>query len=53
MLETRKRILDTARAFFETERFELLTIEQIAQQSKVSAPTIYILFQSCKTGSLL
>lgn len=48
---TRKRILLCARALFETEGFELVTIEKIARESTVSAPTIYALFRS-KRGIL-
>lgn len=50
--ETRNRILQTARKLFHSEGFEHVTIEKLAQEAKVSAPTIYSLFQS-KRGVLL
>lgn len=49
--ETRNRILDSARRLFQLEGFESVTIEKLAQVSKVSMPTIYALFQS-KLGIL-
>ncbi len=49
--ETRNRILDAAKRLFETDGFELVTINQIAKEAKVSAPTIYLIFQS-KRGIL-
>jgi|SRR5579862_1731528 len=49
--ETRNRILDSARNLFQSEGFESVTIEKLAQVSKVSMPTIYALFQS-KLGIL-
>ncbi len=49
--QTRKRILDAARKLFESDGFELVTIDQIAKEAKVSAPTIYLIFQS-KRGIL-
>lgn len=49
--QTKRRILDTARSLFQTEGFEELTIDQLAQAADVSAPTIYGLFQS-KRGVL-
>src|SRR5690242_5151679 len=48
---TRQRVLDNARKLFETEGFELVTIEKIAKSAKVSAPTVYLLFLS-KRGIL-
>lgn len=50
--QTRKRILAAAKKLFQSEGFEKLTIEKLAQTAKVSAPTIYALFQS-KRGVLL
>lgn len=50
-IETKRRILDSAKKLFEKEGFELVTIEKIASASKVSSPTIYSLFQS-KRGIL-
>ncbi len=50
-LQTRNRVLDTARKLFETEGIEPVTIEKIAKTAEVSAPTIYLLFQS-KLGIL-
>ncbi len=50
-LETRTRILDSAKNLFEEQDFESVTIEKIAQKAEVSAPTIYALFQS-KRGIL-
>lgn len=49
--ETRNRILDSARKLFQSEGFESVTIEKLAQVSKVSMPTIYTIFQS-KLGVL-
>lgn len=49
--QTRNRILVCAKCFFESEGFECVTIEKIAQAAKVSMPTIYSLFQS-KRGML-
>ncbi len=48
---TRARILDSAKNLFETEGFEYVTIEKIAQAANVAIPTIYSLFQS-KLGVL-
>jgi AcrR family transcriptional regulator len=50
-LETRGRILNSAKHLFELEGFECVTIEKIAQNAAVSIPTIYALFQS-KRGVL-
>lgn len=49
--QTRSRILAAAKKLFESEGFECVTIEKIAQAAKVSIPTIYSLFQS-KRGVL-
>lgn len=48
---TRNRILISARKLFESEGFECVTIEKLAQTSEVSMPTIYALFKS-KRGVL-
>jgi AcrR family transcriptional regulator len=50
--KTRSRILVSAKKLFESIGFEKVTIEEIAQCAKVSAPTIYSIFQS-KRGILL
>jgi AcrR family transcriptional regulator len=49
--QTKNRILVAAKNLFESEGFESVTIEKIAQTAAVSAPTIYSLFQS-KRGVL-
>lgn len=49
--QTRSRILVSAKILFQTEGFECVTIEKLAQSAEVSAPTIYSLFQS-KRGIL-
>ena len=49
--QTRARILTSAKNLFESEGFEYVTIEKIAQGANVSIPTIYSLFQS-KRGVL-
>lgn len=49
--ETRSRILSSAKKLFQSDGFELVTIEKLAQSAKVSAQTIYALFQS-KRGIL-
>lgn len=49
--QTRGRILASAKGLFESEGFEFVTIEKIAQDAEVSIPTIYSLFQS-KRGVL-
>jgi AcrR family transcriptional regulator len=49
--QTRNRILDTAKQLFQTEGFEGVTIDKMAQAAGVSSPTIYGLFQS-KRGVL-
>ncbi len=48
---TKDRILDAARELFQSEGFECVTIEKLAQEAQVSMPTIYSLFQS-KRGIL-
>lgn len=50
-VQTRMRILGVAKNLFESEGFEHVTIEKIAQAAGVSIPTIYSLFQS-KRGIL-
>lgn len=49
--QTKERILLAAKNLFESEGFECVTIEKIAQVASVSMPTIYSLFQS-KRGIL-
>jgi|SRR3989339_1451743 len=49
--QTKERILFSAKNLFESEGFECVTIEKIAQVASVSIPTIYSLFQS-KRGVL-
>lgn len=49
--QTRNRILTVAKNLFESEGFEYVTIEKMAQAAGVSIPTIYSLFQS-KRGVL-
>ena len=49
--QTKIRILTSARNLFESEGFEYVTIEKIAQGANVSIPTVYSLFQS-KLGVL-
>lgn len=49
--QTKKRILESAKSLFETEGFECVTIEKIAQGAGVSIPSVYSLFQS-KLGVL-
>lgn len=50
--KTRSRILASAKMLFESKGFDTVTIEEIARESQVSAPSIYALFQS-KRGILL
>ena len=50
--ETKNRILASAKMLFESKGFEKVTIEEIAQEAQVSAPSIYSIFQS-KRGVLL
>ena len=49
--QARDRILSSAKKLFEVKGFEKVTIEEIAQQAEVSAPSIYSLFRS-KSGLL-
>ncbi len=49
--QTRSRIMASAKDLFESEGFELVTIEKIAHAAEVSIHTIYSLFQS-KRGVL-
>jgi AcrR family transcriptional regulator len=49
--QTRHRILEAARHLFQSEGFECVTIEKLAQVAEVSIPTVYSLFQS-KRGVL-
>lgn len=50
-LQTRENILASAKKLFEAYGFEAVTIEKLAQEANISAPTIYALFQS-KRGVL-
>ncbi|MBI3211710.1 MAG: TetR/AcrR family transcriptional regulator [Simkania negevensis] len=50
--KTKNRILASAKMLFESKGFEKATIEEIAQEAQVSAPSIYAIFQS-KRGVLL
>ena len=50
-MQTKERILTAAKNLFETDGFEHVTIEKIAQAAAVSIPSIYSLFQS-KRGVL-
>ena len=50
--KTKHRILASAKMLFESKGFEKVTIEEIAQEAQVSAPSIYSIFQS-KRGVLL
>ncbi len=49
--QTKTRILASAQKLFQTEGFECVTIEKLAQDAKVSSPSIYALFKS-KRGVL-
>lgn len=49
--QTRSRILASAKALFQNEGIECVTIEKVAQAAEVSMPTVYALFQS-KRGIL-
>ncbi len=49
--QTRAKILSAAKALFQDDGLDSVTIEQLAQAADVSAPTIYALFQS-KRGVL-
>ncbi len=50
--ETKNRILASAKMLFESKGFEKVTIEEMAREAQVSAPSIYSIFQS-KRGVLL
>lgn len=50
--KTKNRILAAAKMLFESKGFEKVTIEEIAREAGVSAPSIYSIFQS-KRGILL
>lgn len=50
--KTKNRILASAKMLFESKGFEEVTIEEIAREAQVSAPSIYSIFQS-KRGVLL
>lgn len=50
--KTKNRILASAKMLFESKGFEEVTINEIAQEAQVSAPSIYTIFQS-KRGVLL
>jgi AcrR family transcriptional regulator len=50
--KTKNRILASAKMLFESKGFENVTIEEIAREAQVSAPSIYSIFQS-KRGVLL
>lgn len=50
--QTKNRILASAKMLFEAKGFEAVTIDEIAREAQVSAPSIYSLFQS-KRGVLL
>jgi len=49
--DTRKRIVQAARRLLRTEGYAGTTIEAIAQEAQVSAPSVYAIFKS-KTGIL-
>ena len=51
-LQTRVRILASARILFQESGFERVTIHQIAQGAQVSSPSVYALFSS-KKGVLM
>lgn len=44
--QTKSRLLDVARKLFQSEGFERMTIEKLAQDAEVSIPTVYALFKS-------
>jgi AcrR family transcriptional regulator len=50
--DTRRRILEVARQLLQTEGYEGMTVEAIARQAEVSAPSVYAIFKS-KTGLLI
>ena len=49
--DTRKRILEAARRLFQREGYAGTTIDAIAQEARVSVPSVYAIFKS-KTGIL-
>jgi AcrR family transcriptional regulator len=49
--QTKSRILEAAKALFQAEGFDRVTIGKLAQAAEVSMPTIYALFKS-KRGVL-
>lgn len=49
--KNRERVLASAKKLFESHGFNKVTIEQIALEAKVSAPSIYAIFRS-KSGIL-
>lgn len=49
--QTKQRILTAAKDLFQSEGFDAVTIDKLAQASSVAVPTIYALFQS-KRGVL-
>lgn len=49
--QTRTRILFNAQQLFQSQGFEYVTIEHLAEAAEVSMPTVYALFKS-KTGIL-
>lgn len=51
-IETRNRILSSAKKLFQSKGFEEITIGKIAESAQVSTPTVYSLFKS-KRGVLL
>jgi AcrR family transcriptional regulator len=50
--KTKQRILASAKMLFESKGFEQVTIDEIAREAQISAPSIYSIFQS-KRGVLL
>lgn len=50
--QTKNRILAAAKMLFESKGFENVTIDEMAHEAQVSAPSIYSIFQS-KRGVLL
>src|SRR5579872_2775273 len=51
-IKTRNRISTAAKKLFESKGFEKVTIEEIARDAKISAPSVYAIFKS-KRGILL
>src|SRR5882762_5211494 len=50
--DTRRRIVDAARQLLQSEGYDGMTVEAIAQRAEVSAQSVYAIFQS-KTGILI